>query len=514
MSSKSSWRKEMPPLLHFLEQRLGNRVRGHDEVLGYDLYFIDLSAWKLRFAANTPLLLMRSADMMGFDSAWQAGESLLEALRMRSLMERQTIVLIEGAERGLRDYLHQYLLPVMVLDAADAEAVMASRRPTGELLDRLCPQLSPALLAPYEISKPVIGSRFFGRESDLRRILHGAESNYAVMGIRRIGKSSLLREVERRLQEQAVENEAGEEAAQRIYYKDCVNLDSTLVFMQAMVSHFHPQELARLENRLYPLFFADFARRMAKRYGGPLVLLLDEFDNLLRAEFFGAGLLDQLRAASNEGNCRFIFAGFRELLNEASRHDSPFFNFTKPLRLKEFSRDDAAAMILNPLENLRIHLEGREEIVSTIYDQTAGQPNLIQYYCSYLVEKLDRGSRRSLSPADLVGFHGDENFRAFLTNAFLDNTTHLEKAIVFSLLLAGVRGGGGFGLEAIDKALQRQGIEPPLLELERSCRSLELGGILSKDGQQYHFAVPVFPDVLWANYNVQYLLGKIRSEGI
>jgi hypothetical protein len=513
MSGKSSWRKEMPPLLHFLEQR-GNRVRGHDEVLGYQLYFVDLSAWKLRFAANTPLLWMRLADMLGFDNAWQAGESLLEALRMRNLMERQTIILIEGLERGLRDYLHQYLLPVMVLDAADAEAVMASRRPTGELLDRLCPQLSPALLAPYEISKPVTGSRFFGRESDLRRILHGSESNYAVMGIRRIGKSSLLREVERRLQEQAAENESDEEAAQRIYYKDCVNLDSTLAFMQAMVSHFHPQELARLENRLYPLFFADFARRMAKRYGGPLVLLLDEFDNLLRTEFFGDGLLDQLRAASNEGNCRFIFAGFRELLNEASRQDSPFFNFTKPLRLKEFSREDAAFMILNPLDNLRVQLEGREEIVSSIYEQTAGQPNLIQFYCSYLVDKLDRSSRRSLSPADLTGFHADENFRAFLTNAFIDNTTHLEKAIVFSLLLAGVQGDSAFDLEAIDNALQRQDIAPQLLEIERSCRSLELGGILSKEGRHYRFAIPVFPSVLAANYNVHYLLGKIRNEGI
>ena len=390
MSSKSSWRKEMPPLLYFLEQRLGYRVRGHDEVLGYHLYFVDLSAWKLRFAANTPLLWMSMADLSGFDRGWQAGESLLEALRMRSLMERQTIVLLDGLERGLRDYLRKYLLPVMVLDAADVEAVINSRRPTGELQDRLCRQLSPALLAPYEVSKPVTGSRFFGRESDLRRILHGNDSNYAVMGIRRIGKSSLLREIERRMQEQIIESGGDEEAIQRIYYKDCISLNSTAGFMQDVVRHFHPQELARLENRMYPLFFADFARRMAKRFGGPLVLLLDEFDNLLRAEISGAGLLDQLRAASNEGHCRFIFAGFRELLNETSRQDSPFFNFTKSLRLKVFSREDAAAMIIGPLENLRIRLDDREELVKRIYELTSGQPNLIQFYCSYLVEKLER----------------------------------------------------------------------------------------------------------------------------
>jgi hypothetical protein len=284
--------------------------------------------------------------------------------------------------------------------------------------------------------------------------------------------------------------------------------------MQSIVRQFHPQDLARLENRIYPLYFADFARRMAKRFGGPLVLLLDEFDTLLRAEFAGGDLLDQLRAASNEGHCRFIFAGFRELLNETSRQDSPFFNFTKPLRLKEFSREDAAAMIINPLENMRVRLQRREEIVDRIYDETSGQPNLIQFYCSHLVEKLDRSGERSLAPADVDSVHQDEDFLAFLTNTFMDNTVHLEKAIVFSLLLAGLPASGQFDLEAIDDALHAGGIEPRLAELERSCRNLELAGILGKQGRHYHFAIPVFPNVLRSNYNIEYLLRKIRNEGI
>ena len=513
MIGKSAWRKEMPPLLQLLEQQLGYRVRGHEEVLGYPLYFVDFSAWKLRFAANTPVLWMRSADLGGFETTWQAGESVVEALRIRGLLERQVIILVDGPERGLRQYFRNYLAPIMVLDVTDVAAVIGSRRPTGELLDRLCAQLSPALLAPYEISKPVTGSRFFGREADLRRILHGGDSNYAVMGIRRSGKSSLLRELHLRMQEQ-LQDSSNEEAAQRIFYKDCIQLDSTLAFMQGIVQHFHPQELARLENRLYPLYFADFTRRMAKRFGGPLVLLLDEFDTLLRAEFYNSGLLDQLRAASNEGLCRFIFAGFRELLQETSRQDSPFYNFTKPLRLREFSREDAAAMIINPLENMRVRLVRRDEIVDRIYDQTSGQPNLIQFYCAYLVDLLERSGARSIAPADLEGVHGDENFRAFLANTFMDNTVHLEKAIVFALLLHGARADSLFDLEAIDKALAQGGIDPKLAAIEASCRNLELAGILVKQGWQYRFAIPIFPSVLRSSYNIEYLLRKVRSEGL
>jgi hypothetical protein len=518
MSSKVPWRKEMPPLLQFLEQKLNNRVRGHDQVLGYDLYFVDLSAWKLRFSNATPILWLKESDLLGFDNARQVAESLIEALRMRGLIERQSIVVVEGAGWDLRAAFQLSFLPILVLDSDDARAVMESRRPTGELLDRLCTQLSPALLSPYEISKPVYGSRFFGRESDLRRILYGSDSNYAVMGIRRIGKSSLLREVERRLQEQVQdtihEGSSSEDVARRIYYKDCSSITSSGALMQAVVGHFHPQELTRLNNRQFPLFFPDFTRRMARRYGGQLVFLLDEFDALLRAEFANEELLDQLRAASNEGHCRFIFAGFRDLLNETSSLRSPFFNFAKPLRLKEFSREDAASLILVPLDSLRIRLERREEIVDLIYGETAGQPNLIQYYCTYLVDKLDRNGTRTIAPEDLAGVPEDENFRAFLVNTFMDNTDHLEKALVFSLILFDPVGEKRYDLEMIEQALRKERIDTRFLQLERACRNLELTGILDKSGRHYYFAIPIFPRVLRANYNVKYLLGKIRDEGI
>jgi hypothetical protein len=445
-------------------------------------------------------------------------ESVIEALRMRGLVERQSIVLVEGTDSGVRAAFQLSFLPILVLDADDASAVMESRRPTGELLDRLCTQLSPALLSPYEISKPVTGSRFFGRESDLRRILYASDSNYAVMGIRRIGKSSLLREVERRLQEQVLETaQEGlnhEDLARRIFYKDCSSMTSSASLMQAVVSHFHPQELNRLNNRQFPIFFPDFMRRMAKRYGGQLVFLLDEFDALLRAEFANEELPHQLRASSNEGHCRFIFAGFRDLLNETSSLRSPFFNFAKPLRLKEFSREDAASLILLPLESLRIRLERRDEIVDLIYGETAGQPNLIQYYCTYLVDKLDRTGRRAVSPEDVAGVPDDENFRSFLVNTFMDNTDHLEKALVFSLILFDPVGEKRYDLEMIDQALRKGGIDTRFLQLERACRNLELTGILDKRGRHYLFAIPVFPRVLRANYNIKYLLGKIRYEGI
>jgi Cdc6-like AAA superfamily ATPase len=98
-------------------------------------------------------------------------------------------------------------------------AITTSRRPTGELLDRLGDQISISLLSPYRTG-PVTGSQFFGREMEIRRILGRESSNYAIVGIRRIGKTSLLRELARRLHENA-----HEEAKNSIVYLDCSDLD-------------------------------------------------------------------------------------------------------------------------------------------------------------------------------------------------------------------------------------------------------------------------------------------------
>lgn len=515
--ARQSWRKEMPPFLQFLDQKLNDRVRHHEQVLGYDLYFADLSAWKLRFSNATPILCLKAADLTSFDHPRQVAESVAEALRVRNLTERQPIILVDGPGEALRTALRTIYLPVLVLDHADATVIMESRRAFGELLDRLCRQLSPALLAPYEISKPVTGSRFFGRESDLRKILYAGDTNFAVMGIRRIGKSSLLREVERRLQEQVQENTpetiAPEDAARRIFYKDCSSITSAADLLRVIVGYYYPQDLNRLNHRHFPLFFPDFMRRMSKRYGGQIVLLLDEFDGLLRSEFSNRDVLDQLRASSNEGHCRFIFAGFRDLLKETANLDSPFFNFAKRLPLKEFSREDAASLILLPLENLRIHVERRDEFVDRIYGETSGQPNLIQYYCSYLVDVLDRTGRRSVGPDDVAHVPDDESFRAFLINTFMDNTNHLEKALVFALILCDPAGDRGYDLQAIEEALHAESIHPQFMTLEHTCRNLELTGILAKRGRDYAFAIPIFPRVLRANYNIKHLIRRISSEG-
>lgn len=510
--SLGAWRRELPPFLTFLEQRLDARMRRHESVLGLDVYEVDLAALKLRFSDRTPLILVKATDLAEL-GAVAAAEIVDEVLRVRNLTERHPLIVVEGDGDAMRRYVQLNHIPAAVLDAADEQEIMESRRAQAELLDHVVSQMSLVLLSPYEINKPVTGSRFFGRESEVRRLLYSGDTNFAVMGIRRIGKTSLLREAERRLRERALESD-DEDAARRIFFMDCSTLRTPDELMREVIRHYYPHDLMRLENRQFPLFFPDFLRRMARRYEGQLVLLLDEFDVLLNADLNNEPLLNVLRTASNEGHCRFIIAGFRDLLEQSTRLQSPLFNFAKPLRLKEFSRDEAGKMILGPLLNLRVRVERENDVVDRIFAETAGQPHLIQFYCSYLIDRLDQTDSRRLTPEDLLGIYDDENFRAFVLNTFLDNTTHREKAIVFSLVLKMGEAVEPFDLQDIETALLAQQIDVRLDDLERACRNLELAGTLTKQGRHYRFSIPIFPTMLTRNFNIAHLLNKLRREGI
>lgn len=508
----TSWRLEMPELLEYLEEKLHYRVRGHFREFGFDIYALDLSSWKLRFSDRTYVIWVKAEDVAR-QTDRELHQSIMDVTRTRNIAQHTPIVLLDGTGDFLREQFRMAYNAIFVLDEADQQAILESRRPSGEILDRLTAQMPLHPLSPYETSRPVTGSRFFGRESEIRRILQSPDTNFAIVGIRRIGKTSLLKESGERMLEM-MHGREDEFAAQRLIYLDCSAFRSAEQFMQEVVRKLHTQELARLGNHQFPLFFPDFLERMSKRYGGKLVFFLDEFDALLLDPSGGSELLDVLRTTSNLGSARFIVAGFRKLLHESTNLDSPIFNFAKMIRLKELNRSDTAAMVLLPMEGMRVHIERRNEIVDRIYNETAGQPNLIQYYCSILVEHLDENDRRSLSPDDLFDVDQNEDLRSFLVNTFMDNTTNLEKAIVFALIVGQKADAQGFDLEAIEGVLADSEASGPFMDIEHACQNLVLAGVFVARGRRHHFATPIFPKILQENHNVGYLLRRVMGEGI
>jgi hypothetical protein len=352
----------------------------------------------------------------------------------------------------------------------------------------------------------VTGSRFFGREYETTRILSNPDSNHAILGIRRIGKTSLLREIERILKER--ENEA------RVVYLECSDLLSTDDYIREVVRKLNPRELPRLHMQKYIFFFPNFLERMQQSLKAKIIFLLDEVDNLVIMQRGDWELFRMLRASSNKGACQYIIAGFREALREQYMLDSPFYNFAQEIRLSEFTRQQARDLIAIPMENLRVHIRNQDEVVRRIYEETAGQPNLIQYYCTILLKRLDQTGSREIGPESLIDVYSDEGFTSHLLTSFMQNTENREKALIYAILLSGDEAGAkGFSHEEIDTLLRKGGIQLPQSALDDAINVLTLAGVIHRKGKAIYITSPVFTKVLQQTYDLNFLFRKVKEEG-
>lgn len=500
--------KEWPPLLQFFSEDLGYSVRTDELTLGYELFSIDLSSWKLRLSHQSPIIWVKSSDLEGC-SPRHLIQSLQDVIRERNLGRQTVLVLLDGDSKRFLASTSSLLHKLVIIGADEQDRICRSRRPTGELLDLISAQVPISNLAPYETSAPVTGSRFFGREYEISRILANPDTNHAILGIRRIGKTSLLREIERLLKEDEKNKDSP-----YIVYLDCSDLLSTEDYVREVVRKLNPKELPRLYLQKYVFFFPNFLERMRRKYKSKIIFLLDEIDNLVIMQRRSWELFNMLRASANKGACQYIIAGFREVLREQYLLNSPFYKFTQQVRLNEFTRRQAHDLIVTPMENLRVRFRNKDQIVGRIYEETAGHPNLIQYYCMVLLRRLDQTGEREISPDSLIDVYVDEGFKSHLLASFMQNTRNREKALVYALLRdtseSRLR---RFSQAYMDAALRKRGMMLPQSDIDEACSALILAGILHRKAKEFSFTSPVFTKVLQHTYDLDYLLNKVKEEG-
>jgi len=194
---------------------------------GYELslYLVDLSGWRLRFSNRTPLIWVK-AEAVEHVSARELTESLQDVAREHGWHHRECMVLLDGNGGELKTQIADQHFPrFVILDAADQRSILTTSSFTSALLDLVCKQLPISSLAPYQISAPVEGTGFFGRQSEISNVLGHSETNFTIAGVRRIGKTSLLREVKRQMLEQG-------EDPRRTVWLDCSTLSDSDQFIE------------------------------------------------------------------------------------------------------------------------------------------------------------------------------------------------------------------------------------------------------------------------------------------
>lgn len=497
---------EWPDLLQYLRESLEYEVDFCAESLGFSIFLVDFSAWRLRLSHQTPVIWVR-APAIKSSTPRHIFDTIQDVIREQGLGNQITIILLEDKRSLLSKLASSPLDPIVVIGQDDVERILHSNRPSGLLQDLIVDQIPISLLAPYETTAPVTGSRFFGRDLELSRLINNANTNYLVLGIRRIGKTSLVKEAMQRLLKKKEPPLA--------LYLDCSDLNNTGDFVREVVRKLEPRELPRIDMQKYVFYFPNFLERMHQKYHRQLVFVLDEIDRLVVAQKGDNEVFRMLRVSFNEGHCRYIFAGFRDALHEAHELTSPQYNFSQPMYLSEFSRQQARDLILKPMESLRIHVSNPEDVVGRIYQETAGYPNLIQYYCMVLIRKIEQEGGREIGVNSLIDVYHDTGFKNHLLSSFIQNTQNREKALVYALLKnSGRPWEKGFTQEFIDASLRRQNIHFSLLEIDTACSVLKTAGFLQQKGREYFFASPVFVRVLLESYDPDYSLRKVKEDGL
>lgn len=360
-------------------------------------------------------------------------------------------------------------LHVMVDSASQTEWLL-SATPLQVLLRLLSAQLRVTRISPYQTRGGVTreGS-FFGREQLLARVVNREPANYLVVGGRQLGKSSLLKAVQRRLQghPQIVCHYVSlrdYRLAPRMALQFGLPADTPL---EAIVDHLQAQYTGK---RLY--------------------LLIDEADLFFRDESNnGYHQLSTLRSLSEEGRCWFMLAGFWDLYATAVLdYQSPLRNFGEVLAIGGLERPACKALATEPLRRLRLGFAG-DALVERLVDASGLRANLVAILCQECLEALQPGERvieaRHLNQA-LASQPVQDALAGWGRLSPDDDACRLDRVVVYHVAQQGET-----SLVALAGLLQGHGVQADAQALRQSLARLQLAWVLRREAATYSFAIPL-----------------------
>ncbi|OEZ00980.1 MULTISPECIES: ATP-binding protein [Stenotrophomonas] len=348
------------------------------------------------------------------------------------------------------------------------------------LVDLLASQLRVTRISPYQthggITRP---GAFFGRESLLARVLNREPGNYLLVGGRQLGKTSLMKAIERRF--------AGHPRVHCVYLS---LRDHRLTMRLAM-------ELGMAEDTGIDALVAELSARAA---GRGLLLLIDETDLFLRAEAAqGYPQLLALRALSEEGRCHFMLAGFWDLY-EAVTLDfaSPLRNFGDVIHVGSLEEDACRALATVPMARLGVHYAS-PDLPNRLVAACGHRANLVAITCQQLLSQLGRGQRvldaRQVHAA-LVSEPVIDALAGWARLSPDPAACRIDRIVVYQVATAQLAASGERGITLVEllATFDAAGVRIDPEQVRHALARLQLAYVIRReaDGLPFVFAVPVF----------------------
>jgi WD40 repeat protein len=443
------------------------------------------------------LLLNLSRIRLAFPPAGAAADEILADLR-RTFPATEPMTVIVPADRqqdaALRAITADRTEPAAALSGPALTGIFLSPQPLTVFAQALSQQVPPARLSAYQRGGGVSrAGAFFGREKELATVLNRDPANYFLVGGRQVGKSSLLKELKRRI------DARGEIDCTYVALSgaDLAAPLAAALGIQAATMAEICAHLTRPESRLRYLF-------------------IDEADRfIVREARTGYRDLAMFRRLSEEGRVHFIFAGYWDLYRTmVYEYNSPLRNFGEQIRLGMLDEAACLRLATEPMAALNLHYES-PLLVTGIYRATAGRANLMTIVCAEIINSLaqrDRMISLALVRKVLHGFALRSQLEGWnslyqddggdgeagsapdhdANDARTSRAALLDRIVVYSTAHA-----DAFTFTDIQRSIAGAGLDYTADEVRQSLARLTLAVIIdSDDGAHYRYCIPLFLELL------------------
>ncbi|MBZ0285041.1 MAG: HEAT repeat domain-containing protein [Anaerolineae bacterium] len=345
-----------------------------DQKIELYVVFIDRPLWKMGLPDKIPLVV-----------------PLTERVSMDYLRRVPTLLAQAGASGDFALLVAMGITPdiditkpasvVLLLKEDIISKIATSTYPLESLQRIVANRADIQIISPYESRGPIDPLLYFGRTDELEKILRNIRrKNYFLVGKRRAGKTSTLHLIKQHFAKLGV--------------TDVILISSSL---ESVTDEYtlrqEIQEKCGLEvpdgpiGRSLVSIFDEYARRQ----GAHVVILWDEADRIIDYDSnHDWPIFRALRDATLVPNPSFtiLITGFLSLYKGLHNGQSPLFNFGPEIILNQLSQKASVDLIVQPLNTLGIEVS--DSLAEKIYIFTSGDPALIQFVCSEIIQTLQQ----------------------------------------------------------------------------------------------------------------------------
>ncbi len=361
------------------------------------------------------------------------------------------------------------------LSADEVKRLLKSGDPVQRLKESMWRQVQPRALIPYNINLPAEGGMFFGRGSEVSRLMEETLTSFAIAGPGRIGKTSLLRRYKARALW------AHTQQSKTRFFISLYNQtpDSTARYLAMNI------DASRRSDRITSDGLINFLRYQKSRLGAPLELLLDEVDDVCQSEAF-----QNLAEAAKNGLCRLLMCGRGDLLRAMLSPKSPLKGRVELIRVEPLDEEEARGLILKPLNDLGLKIEQPGQLADQVLSLTGRLPHFIQHLCKGLAESAIDAHSDVITLDHLQKIKGDFLTAQFFIKSIVDLKDPKTRLVGLCLIAGSER---SFTIQSVQEVARREGLKLDFNITLEICNDLVINHVLAWDSGAYTLASEGLP---------------------